>query len=761
MFERLFEFLFKYRPLLFEQGDIAFTAPSSVYLVGAALAVAAVAAAITYARVRSKTRPADRLLLTALRLATLGVILVCLFRPVLVLSTVVPQQNFLGVLIDDSLSMQVADRDGAARRDFVVEQLGGPDSPLLAGLAERFVLRFFRFSSSTSRIDGVGNLAFDGTRSHLGQALDVAREELTGVPLAGLVMVTDGADNAQESLTDSLLPLQAASVPVFTVGLGREAFERDIQLSRIDTPRSVLKGAALVVDVVITQTGYAGQTVPLLVEDDGRIVSSQDVELAPDGQPATVRVRFSAADDGPRIFSFRVPAQTNEMVTQNNVRDALVMVEDRREKILYFEGEPRFEVKFIRRAVEEDENLQLVVLQRTAGNKFLRLHVDKPDDLLGGFPKTREELFTYDGIILGSVEASHFTADQLRMIVDFVNQRGGGFLMLGSRNSFAEGGYAGTPVADMLPVVLDPDATSEEPDFVELRVQPTRAGATHASTQIADTEQESVDRWKDVPAVSSLNPITRLKPGATALLEGLSDEGETRVVLAYERYGRGKTLAFPIQDSWMWQMHADVPLEDVTHENFWRRLLRWLVDGVPDPVEATVSRDQIEPDESVEILADVQDPSYLGLNNGDVVATVTSPSGALVDIPMDWTVERDGEYRASFAPSEEGLHEIRVEASRDGELTGSSVTYVRAASSDSEYYDAAMRAPTLRRIAEDTGGRFYTAETAGTLPEDITYVGGGVTVVEDRDLWDMPILLLLLLGLIGGEWAYRRVRGLA
>ena len=761
MFESLVEFFFKYRPLLFEQGDLAFAAPSSVFIVGGIIAVAAVVAAITYGRVRGKSQPTDRLILTGLRLAALGLVLFCLARPVLVLSTVVPQQNFLGVLVDDSLSMQVADDDGAARRDFVLEQLGGPASSLRAGLAERFVLRFFRFSSTTSRIDSVGNLAFDGTRSHLGQALDVAREELAGVPLAGLVMVTDGADNAQATLTDSLLPLQAASVPVFTVGLGREAFERDIQLSRVETPRSVLKGASLVVDVVVTQTGYTGQTVQLQVEDEGRIVSSQDVELAPDGQPATVRVRFTAADAGPRVFQFRVPPQPDEMVTQNNVRDALVMVEDRREKILYFEGEPRFEVKFIRRAVEADENLQVVVLQRTAENKFLRLHVDQPDDLLGGFPKTREELFTYDGIILGSVEASHFTADQLRMIVDFVNQRGGGFLMLGGRNSFAEGGYAGTPVEDMLPVVLDPDATSEEPDFVELTVRPTRAGATHASTQIADTEQESVDRWNDVPAVSSLNPITALKPGATALLEGRSAEGDTRVVLAYERYGRGKTLAFPIQDSWMWQMHADVPLEDQTHENFWRRLLRWLVDGVPDPVEATMSSDQVEPNESVDIMADVHDPSYLGLNNGEVVATVTAPSGELVDIPMDWTVERDGEYRASFAPQEDGLHEIRVEASRDGELTGSSVTYVRAAQSDSEYYDAAMRAPTLRRIAEDTGGRFYTADTAATLPEDISLVGGGVTVVEERDLWDMPILLLLLLGLIGGEWAYRRARGLA
>lgn len=174
-----------------------------------------------------------------------------------------------------------------------------------------------------------------------------------------------------------------------------------------------------------------------------------------------------------------------------------------------------------------------------------------------------------------------------------------------------------------------------------------------------------------------------------------------------------------------------------------------------------MARDHAEPGEAVDVQAEVYDSSFLGVNNGDVVATVTAPSGALVDLPMDWTAARDGEYRTRVSPTETGLHEVRVEASRDGTLVGSGVTYVLAQPSDNEYYDAAMRAPTMRRIAEDTGGRFYTADTAASLPEDITYVGGGVTVVEEKELWDMPVLLLLLIGLIGGEWAYRRVRGLA
>ena len=751
--------LFKYRPLIFDQGAFAFRASWVGYLAVAAAGLAALLTLRTYLAVRGNSQPTDRTILTGLRIAALAVLAFCLLRPVLVLSSVVPQENFLGILIDDSQSMQIADRDGAARYQFVDDQLGGPESPLRTALADRFALRFFRFSSETDRIAGVDELAYTGTRTHVGAALEHALDELSGVPLSGLVVVSDGADNAVGGLGEALLPLQASGVPLFTVGLGREEFDRDIQMSRVETPRRVLKGASLVVELVVTHRGYHGETVTVQVEDDGRIVGTQDVQLPADGEPQTVRMRFPAAESGPRLFTFLVAPQVDEMVTQNNLRQALIIVEDQRKKILYFEGEPRWEVKFLLRGVEDDENLQVTLLQRTAENKFFRVNVDGPDELPGGFPTTRADLFRYSGLILGSIEANHFTPDQLRMIADFVNRRGGGLLMLGSHRSFAEGGYAGTPVAEVLPVVLAPlAADAEESFFGEVRVSTTRAGITHPATQIADTEEASGERWETLPPVTVVNPITEAKPGATVLLTAKPDD---LIVLAYQRYGAGKSLAFPLQDSWMWQMHADVPVDDMTHETFWRRMLRWVVDGVPDQVVTQLPQDQVEPDELVTVMAEVVDPAFEQLNNSTVVAVVTDPAGNLVELLMEWTAENDGEYRTTFTAAAEGFYEVRVEASSEGELLGEDVAYVQVAASDSEFYDSTMRAPLLRRMAEETGGRFYTADTADTLADDIQYVGGGVTVVEERDLWDMPALLILMGTLILGEWGYRRYRGLA
>ena len=242
----------------------------------------------------------------------------------------------------------------------------------------------------------------------------------------------------------------------------------------------MLKGASLMVDVVVTQTGYAGRTVTVDVEDEGRIVGSEKVAAAAERHARLgARARRWRSESGPRLFKFRVAPQDGEVVTQNNAREALINVRDARERILYYEGEPRFEMKFLRRAVADDKNLLTVALQRTADNKYMRLDGD-PDEVAGGFPKTRDELFRYRGLILGSVEAGAFSGDQLQMIADFVDRRGGGLLMLGGARSFGEGGYGGTPVADALPLLIDPrDARvrAGAAGAAEGGAHPRRAGA--------------------------------------------------------------------------------------------------------------------------------------------------------------------------------------------------------------------------------------------------------------------------------------------
>ncbi|HUG42042.1 MAG TPA: glutamine amidotransferase [Longimicrobiales bacterium] len=752
----LFELLFKYRPLLFERGDLAFSAPPAAVL-AAGIAVALIAGA-TYVRARVRGGAGARAGLAAIRLALLALVLGLLSRPVLLIPTVVPQQNYLAVLVDDSRSMRLD--DGAARAGFIEETLLDPDSGVRRALESGFRLRFYRFSQDTHRLADDEAPEYGGTRTRLGRALDRVRDELASVPLSGIVLATDGADHAPAELDASLTRLRAAGLPVFAIGVGSEDPSGDVEVVSISAPATVLAGSRTTADVVLEHRGFRGRPITVQVEQDGRLVGSKEVRLGDDGA-TTVRVEFDAPESGFRSFRFRVPVQEGERIDRNNERDAIVRVRKGPEKVLYFEGEPRHEVAFLRRAVAGDDALQLVVLQRTDEERYLRLGVDSAAELLDGFPRTREALFAYRGLVLGSVEASHFSHEQLAMIAEFVERRGGGLLMLGGRGAFAEGGWAGTPVERVLPVRLDA-RPADSLFLARTKVSATRAAATHPITRLTG---DSITPWGSLPALTVFNRLGSARPGAEALLVGAAPSlGGEQVILAHQRYGRGRAAVFAVQDSWMWRMHADIPLEDRTHQRLWRQLLRWLVAETPDALEPELPAAPVPTGEAVEVRARVEGPAFAGVNGARVLARVTAPSGATAELPLDWSIVRDGEYAGRFRPIETGLHRIAVEAGEEagggsGILAAEGV--VMAGPSMEEYFGARMRRPVLERIAAETGGRFYAAADVGRLPEDLTYTARGVTVVEEKELWDMPAAFLLILLLLAAEWMLRRRRGLA
>lgn len=792
----MFEFLFKYRPVVFERGDLSLVLPLWAFVLALAAVGAVVLFALEYRQVGPSVTKRDRWILTSLRLAAFSILVFVLFRPVLLVSTVVPRRNFVAVLLDDSQSMRVADEGDGTRAQRILEwfssgqtdsiattavdpgQIGNEAGSLRRALEDRFRLRLYGFSSDADRVDGPGGLAFNGSRTSVGGALDRVGQEMAGLPLSGIVVVSDGADNDDGSgvpLSEALLNVRATGVPVYTIGVGAERIAPDVEIRRVEVPRRALEGTTIVADVIVSHAGLAGQSVRLDVEDDGRIVGTQQVDFGPDGE-VPVQVQFTLDDAGPRTLRFSVDPIEGEALTENNERRALLDVTAAREKILYFEGSPRPEHKFIRRAVAQDENLQLVSLLRTADEKFLRLDVDDGDELAGGFPTTREELYSYAGLILGSVEASFFTHDQLQMMADFVGQRGGGLLVLGGRRALGEGGYAGTPLADALPIVLE---AASEPDVSEILPELTPAGRRHPAMRIAEDERASAARWDTLPAITSVNRVHRVKPGAVTLLNGQpTDGGETRVLLAHQRYGRGTAIAFTMQDSWLWQMHADIPLEDQTHETLWRQLIRWLVHDAPGRTRLDLNDQAAPPGEPFEIRATVEDERYLRVNGADVMALVTSPSGVASEVPLEWTVERDGEYAGWFVPDEPGMHRVDLtatatdaprsasigESGANSGTAGEAVTgngYFRAGPPQLEQFGAGRRTDLLRRIADETGGRFYASDDAETLVEEIQYTESGDTVYEERPLWDMPILFLALALLLGGEWGFRRWRDLA
>jgi len=794
-FDALFEYLFKYPRIAYERGDIVWSGFWPPAVLGGVFALGVGLVVFSYVRGRARTTPFAAWSLVTLRAIGLAILLICLLRPTLVLSTAVPQQNVVAILIDDSRSMGIPDQGDRPRGEVVTETFANPESALLGEIEERFVVRHFRFSALTERLRDSGELTSSGNRSLLGPALDFVRQELATLPLSGIVLVSDGGDQDPEALEDALLALRSEGIPVSTVGVGRERLDPDVEIERIDIPSVVLQNSTVMADIVVAHTGLGGTTVSVNLEEDGVILASQDVELTGGSGSSTVRIPFDLESPGVRNLRVVVPAQTGEVVEENNVRDTHIQVRDGRERILYYEGQPRFEVGFLRKAVRDDPNLQVVVLQRTGDDRYVRLDVDSGDELAGGFPSTREELFEYRGLILGSVEASSFSPDQLRMIVDFVDRRGGGLLMLGGPSAFSEGGFSGTALAPLVPVELPPYTEGDGDFWATVRLAPTPNGLMHPAVRLSpddavgaeteagadvdaapggdDGEGSITTAWDDLPPLTTVNLLGVPRPGATVLLQGnvsetfgsrsgAADYGEEPPpMLAFQRYGAGIAASLAVHDTWLWQMHSTIPLEDQTHELFWRQVLRWLVQEVPDPLQVSATSTRVAPAQSVELIARVVSEEYLPVNDAQVTARITDPFGAEQVLPLTWNLERDGEYRGSFLPAADGPYEVEVDAIDGDRSLTSPPLHIQAGVLDEELRSGAMRGNLLRRIATETGGQFYALDALDGLPEALRYTDRGTVVQEERDLWDLPIFFFLLLALFFAEWIVRRRRGLA
>ena len=212
-----------------------------------------------------------------------------------------------------------------------------------------------------------------------------------------------------------------------------------------------------------------------------------------------------------------------------------------------------------------------------------------------------------------------------------------------------------------------------------------------------------------MPVLTSVNTIHGGEAGRHGAPERHRRARRDQVVLAYQRYGRGKALAFPVQDSWHWQMDVKMSLEDQTHENYWRQLLRWLVDGVPDAVDVHTLTDRVEPGEPVTARRRRGRWPFVEVNDARVVAKITGPKGRRVEVPMQWTGERNGQYRATFPTGAAGMYSAQVDASRAGKTLGTRATPTcasRPATPSTSTRPCTRRG--CERIAEDTGGRFYT-----------------------------------------------------
>ncbi|MHC1768354.1 MAG: glutamine amidotransferase [Verrucomicrobiia bacterium] len=797
----------------------------------ALLLLAAAVVALAWAYRGARVQPGTRAACVLLKFLGLAALFACLLEPLWSGQRARPGANYVAILADNSQGMQIKDQaDSRSRGDALRELLTSEEQTWQPDLEENFQVRRYQFDSRLQFVKNFGELAFDGRASSIGGALQSLAERFRSQPLAGVLLFTDG--NATD-LAEGTLPLSGLP-PVYPVLVGTDAAIKDIALQKVTVTQTAFEDAPVTIQAAVAATGFSGieilaRLTELEVQSGTNAPSEKPTAesrqtVPTDGEPIAFRFQVRPEKSGIRFYRLRVsaakeaeqfvrPEISTEATLANNT--SVITVDRGRgpHRVLYVAGRPNWEYKFFRRAVEEDDQVQLSALIRIAkrepkmefrghagessnplyrgfGNQSVEEaeRYDQPvirpiavnneefDRLRGGFPKTAEALFRYHAVILDDLEAEFFNHDQMVLLQKFVSERGGGLLMLGGQESFYEGNFARTPIGEMLPIYLDRPA--ERVPSAGYRMNLTREGWLQPWARLRDNELDEKKRLVEMPAFQVLNLAGSLKPGAIPVATVSDGSGKSYPALVVQRFGNGRTAALTIGDMWRWGLKDEESHKDM--DKAWRQMVRLLVADVPDRIEAEIADKPSDPDQAVLVRVRVHDEKFQPLENATVTLTVqpisgealpspiqahatepsTAPPGP-VRLPAEAIPSEPGVYQATYIPRQTGGYLVQAAVTN---AVGADVGRTESGwSSDPaalEFRSLKPNRALLEEIASRTGGEVIEPgrlqSFASSLPQRKVPVAESWTL----PLWHQPAVFLFALACFIGEWGLRRWKGM-
>jgi len=690
---------------------------------------------------------------------TLALFLLLLWQPAVTIGELSSQQNIIAVVVDDSRSMAIADANGASRESAALGALNGG---VLAGLEKRFQVRIYRIDRDLHRVDRTQIIQPGGPATHFDDGLKQLLADTSDLPLGAVVLMSDGSQNSAalggEGIgPDTLQALHNRRLPVHTVGFGREELAHDVEIEDVGVAEKAFAGTRVAATVTLTQHGYVGQKGKITVRDGNKMLAAQEISFGPDTRVQVETLFFPAGAAGAKNISFTVQPLAGEENLANNSLARPLLVSETRRRILYVEGEPRWEFKFIRRAEDDDPSVQVVSMLRTSENKIYRQGIANPDELANGFPVRAEDLFGYEGIIIGSVDADYFTPLQQELLREYVDRRGGGVLFLGGRSSLSDGGWSASSLNELLPTFLPPGRNNfhRNPATAEL----TSAGVESPITRLLDDPQKNAERWRKLTYLADYEDPGAPKPGATVLAS--MNAGRRKLpLLITQNYGHGRTAVLATGGTWRWQMSE--ALGDPSHDTFWRQLLRWLVAETPGQVTASLPARILMDEGRVQLTALVHDRQFQPAAGAHVTAHVLGPEGVNAFVDLSPSQETPGAYQADWTAEKPGAYLAEITAESGGgqkqELGRDLVAFQRE-DGVAENFHTQQNRRLLEQLASETGARYWKPGDLKNLPRDISYSDAGISVRNTKELWDMPVVFALLIGMPAGEWLLRRKWG--
>jgi uncharacterized membrane protein len=703
------------------------------------------------------------------------------------------------VVADNSKSLQLADGHSRRSRGEAMKRELAGNSSWLTRMAQDFDVRRYAFDASLVPLKDFSELPLDGEASAMNTSLAALAQRFQGQPIAGILLFTDGnaTDLGDEAADYKDLP------PVYPVALGDAGDQLDVSVARMSVTQTNFEASPVTIAAEIEGQGVAGKKVALRVLDETGKELEKRVLPAPGGDEPLAQ-RFLIKPERPGISFYTVQAalegeeaaregRTAEATLANNRRLATVDRGGGPYRILYVGGRANWEFKFLRRALDEDDELELVGLVRIAKQEpkftflgrsgertnplfrgfsnqsdetaeqydepvLIRLGTEDKEELRNGFPQDADAMFRYHAVIIDDMEASFFKQDQLSLLVQFVSRRGGGLLMLGGKESFAEGGYARTPVGDMLPVYLERDLAGTPRD--EFRLKLTREGWLQPWVRLRANEQDETKRLATMPVFKTANRIDSIKPGASVLADVEDAAGGVRPALVVQPFGRGRVAALTIADMWRWQLKREDHKENDL-DKAWRQAVRWLVADVPQPVEIETRRAAQSAGQGVQIVVRCRDKQFEPLDNAEVKLKVHTPDKREIELVAESSDAGPGLYQASFAARAAGPYRATVSVSAaDGSPVGERETGWSLEPETEEFRTLAVNRPLLERIAKESGGEVLELNGLDSFVASLPNRKIPQTETWTYPLWHQWQVFSLALACLIGEWGLRRWRGL-
>jgi hypothetical protein len=771
-------------------------APDWLYPVAGLLVVALFAVLTSYLRAASSR--AIRAAASLLKLLAFIAIGLCLLEPLRHGTRPRPGANLFVVLADNSQSMNIRDRGDRRTRGERLRDWLRADSAWQVRLAQDFDVRRYIFDERLESVGDFDGLALEGTCSALGTSLEAIARRYRDRPLAGVLVLTDGnaTDLDGRSLDASGFP------PIYPVVVGRDS-PRDLAVRSVAASLTNFESAPVTIQAEISQHGFEGEDVVVRLLDESGGTAQETILRAGDSERLVARFEVQPRGAGLFHYSVRVAPRSeidqsedgasSEATLANNARVVVVDKARGPYRVLYVSGRPNWEFKFLRRALEEDEEVEVVGLIRIAkrepkfdfrsrfgestnplfrgfGNQdedeverydqpvLIRLGTLDGEELRDGFPKTAEQLFRYDALILDDLEAEFFSQEQMALIRDFVARRGGGFLMLGGQESFARGGYARTPIGEICPVYVEA-AAGAPPAGRGYRLELTREGELEPWARLRKTQEEERRRLDEMPPFLTLNSTRGIKPGASFVMEARDVRREGHPAYVEQRFALPAAAAILIGDLWRWPLRRK-STEDDDSEKAWRQAIRRLVGDVPRRVDAAVEQAS-GANAPLRLVVRARDATYEPLENASVAVRVTGPGGEALELTAEASEKEAGSYEVEYTPRAPGAYRARVSVrGPEGDPENEREIGWAAEPGASEYRDLEPDRALVERLARESGGEIVDGarldEFASGLPD---------RRIPITDPWTYPlwhrwgVFLFAVLCLVS-EWGLRRWKGL-